>query len=150
MNGFARDLELEDARALRSGASSAGALDDRRFEHLDLAAVEGQAGAELRRRPLGDRRFVDLVVEEQLLIAADDVGDVGDELDAVADERVVGAAARRAGCSCVLSTTELTLTGACFSSGTTIGASNEPIAPLVFSRTTTFTEKRPGGSVTPD
>ena len=53
-------------------------------------------------------------------------------------------------CSCVLSTTELTFIGDCFSSGTTIGASNVPICPVVFSRTTTFTEKRPGGSVTPD
>ena len=54
------------------------------------------------------------------------------------------------GCSCVLSTTELILSGACFSSGTMTGASNEPIVPVAFSRTTTFTEKRPGGSVTPD
>ena len=53
-------------------------------------------------------------------------------------------------CSCVLSTTELTLSGAVFSSGTMTGASNDPISPLVFSRTTTFTENRPGGSVTDD
>ena len=38
---------------------------------------------------------------------------------------------------------ELTFIGACFSSGTTIGASYDPICPVVFSRTTTFTEKRP-------
>ena len=50
----------------------------------------------------------------------------------------------------MLRTTELTFIAACFSSGTTIGASNEPTVPVVFSRTTTFTEKRPGGSVTPD
>ena len=46
--------------------------------------------------------------------------------------------------------TELTFIGACFSSGTTIGASNDPIRPVVFSRTTTLTEKRPGGSVNAD
>mgnify|MGYP001366562406 CR=1 FL=1 len=32
----------------------------------------------------------------------------------------------------------------------TTGASNEPIVPVAFSRTTTLTEKRPGGNVTPD
>ena len=76
--------------------------------------------------------------------------EVGQELDAVAHQRVVGLALCGDGCSCVLSTTELTFIAACFSSGTTIGASNDPIGPVVFSRTTTFTEKRPGGSVTPD
>ena len=49
----------------------------------------------------------------------------------------------------MLSTTELTLTGVRDSSGTVIGASNVPIAPFAFSRTTTFTENRPGGSVMP-
>ena len=43
----------------------------------------------------------------------------------------------------------LTLTGACFNSGTTIAVSNVPISSVVFSRTTIFSEKRPGGGVTP-
>ena len=52
-------------------------------------------------------------------------------------------------CSWVLRTIELTFTGADLSSGTPIGASNVPIWPVVFSRTTILTENRPGGSVTP-
>ena len=40
-------------------------------------------------------RLVHLVVEEQLLIPADHVREVGEELDAVAHERVVGPAFRR-------------------------------------------------------
>jgi hypothetical protein len=47
-------------------------------------------------------------------------------------------------------TTELTLIVCPFICGTKIGASNDPIAPPVFSRTTTFATNRPGGSVTPD
>jgi len=54
-----------------------------------------------------------------------------------------------AGCNCVLKTTELTFTGACFNSGTAIFDSNVPILPVAFSRTTTLIENRPGGSVTP-
>ena len=46
--------------------------------------------------------------------------------------------------------TELTFIDCPFSCGTTICASNDPIAPPVFSRTTIFATKRPGGRVTPD
>ena len=51
--------------------------------------------------------------------------------------------------SCVLRITELGLTGACFNSGTTTGVSKLPIRPSALSRSTSFTVKRPGGSVTP-
>src|SRR5262249_761475 len=78
-------LELEK-RPVRIGRVDGGALDDRRLEHFDLAAVEGQARLQLRRAVVG-RRIVDLVVDVQLLIAADDVREVGDDLGAVADER---------------------------------------------------------------
>ena len=57
-----------------------------------LPAVERQARPDLRRRAVGLAGIVDLVVEEQLLILADDVGQVRQKLHAVADQRVVGLA----------------------------------------------------------
>src|SRR5262249_43757199 len=63
-----------------------GALDDRRLEHLHFPAIESEARLEARCAVL-EHRIVDLIVEIQLLVVADDVGEVGDELDAVADQR---------------------------------------------------------------
>ena len=77
------------------------------------------------------------------------MSDVRHQLLAVVNERVL-ARLRRCRLYLRAEPIELTLNGACFSSGTITGASNEPSRPLVFSRTTTFNEKRPGGSVTPD
>ena len=102
VNDDGGDLELEERRVPIRRVDG-GALDDRRFEDLDLAAVERQAGAQLRRGdPFVCAGIVDLVVEEQLLILADDVREVGKELDAVADERIVGLALspRRSAAAC--------------------------------------------------
>src|SRR6187551_3085966 len=64
-------------------------LDDRRFEDLHFAAVEGEAGAKLWRRSIRLPRIVHFVVEEELLILADDVREVRQKLHAVADEWIV-------------------------------------------------------------
>jgi len=73
-------------------------------------------------------------------------------MPAVCRPRTSGFAVRSlpAGCNCVLITGGLTFMPASRRAGTAIGASNDPIVPLAFSRTTTLTENRPGGSVTPD
>ena len=104
--------------AWREGSSSFRALDQRRLVHLDPSLVERQARARIRRRRAVVCRIVDLVEEEHLLIAADDVGDVRHQLLAVvnrADSRSPSEAPAASGCRTPI---ELTLSGACFSSGT--------------------------------
>src|SRR3954463_3004396 len=87
--GGRRNFELEQ-RGVPLRRIDGGSLDDGRFEHLDLAAIEGQAGAEFWCRSIRLGRIVDLVIEEQLLILPHDVGQVRQQLDAVTDERIIG------------------------------------------------------------
>src|SRR5688572_27147663 len=84
--GPGRDLELEHG-CLAIDRVQRDPLDDGRFEHLDLAAIKREAGAHLR-PTLDLGRLVDFVIEKQLLVLAHDVREVGNELHAVAGERV--------------------------------------------------------------
>src|ERR1041385_8703638 len=88
-----RHLELEN-RGVAVRRIDHRPFDHRRLEHFDAPAIERQTRAQLRHpRILGG--IVDLVEKVQLLVAADDVREVGDELDAVAYERARRLAAHR-------------------------------------------------------
>jgi hypothetical protein len=76
-----------------------------------------------------------------VLILAEDVADVGHVLLAAAHQRVCFLLGWRIDAS----TIELIFSGAFFISGSVISASNEPMRPVWFSRTTNFIWYLPGG-----
>ena len=93
-NRSSRHFELKQ-RSLAIAGVNHRPDNDGRFHHLHLAPVEGQARPE--RRPFTGLHggVIDLVVEKQFLVATDDMGQVGEQLHAVAHQRVVGPALRR-------------------------------------------------------
>ena len=80
-----------------------------------------------------------------MLVLAEDVREVGHDLLAVVDERIVGFFP--GGMRWLARTTELSLTGALRRSGTLMSVSKEPMRPVSFSRTTNLRWNFPAGRV---
>src|SRR5262245_37422363 len=86
LEAVGRKLELKESGAPIGGVDHR-ALNDGCFEDLHFSTIKGQARPQVWCSTF-ERRLIDLVIEVQLLVTANDMREVRHQLDALASQRI--------------------------------------------------------------